>query len=46
VKRSQPVPENEYYLLSDDTPAVELGGSQNHSSLKPTRNVKGKRNWR
>jgi hypothetical protein len=45
VKR-QPVPESEYYLLNDDTPAVEHGGSQNHNLLERIRNVKGKRNWR
>jgi uncharacterized membrane protein YdfJ with MMPL/SSD domain len=51
VKGSQPVSESECYLQSndddddDDTSAVELGGSQNYSSLKRTRNLKRKEKW-
>jgi hypothetical protein len=46
VRRSQPDPESEDILRSDDTSAVELIGSQNHDSPKRTWNVKGKRNCR
>lgn len=43
MKRSQPVPEGEYYPQSDDdTSAVELGGTQKHSSQKRTPNLKRK----